>query len=56
MTGIERRRVAILGGTRVPFARSDTAYAQASNQDMFTAVLAGLAQRFDLEGRALDAV
>ncbi|MEW5812167.1 MAG: acetyl-CoA C-acetyltransferase [Actinomycetota bacterium] len=50
------RRVAILGGNRIPFARSDGAYANASNQDMFTAVLDGLAERFDLKGEALDAV
>ena len=36
-----RRRVAVLGGNRIPFARSDGAYANASNQDMFTAALAG---------------
>ena len=50
------RRVAVLGGNRIPFARSDTAYAEASNQDMFTAVLDGLADRFDLRGQRLDAV
>lgn len=50
------RRVAVLGGNRIPFARSDGAYANASNQDMFTAVLDGLAERFDLKGEALDAV
>ena len=32
------RRVAVLGGNRIPFVRSDGAYANASNQDMFTAV------------------
>jgi acetyl-CoA C-acetyltransferase len=53
---MQRRRVAVLGGNRIPFARSDTAYAEASNQDMFTAALSGLAQRFDLAGQALDAV
>ena len=51
-----RRRVAVLGGNRIPFARSDGAYAQASNQDMFTAVLSGLADRFGLDGQRLDAV
>ena len=56
MAVTERRRVAVLGGTRIPFARSDTAYAEASNQDMFTAALSGLAQRFGLDGQALDAV
>ena len=56
MAEAERRRVAVLGGNRIPFARSDTAYAEASNQDMFTAVLDGLAQRFGLEGERLDMV
>ncbi|MCV7127991.1 acetyl-CoA C-acetyltransferase [Mycolicibacterium vanbaalenii PYR-1] len=50
------RRVAILGGNRIPFARADGAYAKASNQDMFTATLDGLADRFNLKGEKLDAV
>ncbi|MGE2736155.1 acetyl-CoA C-acetyltransferase [Mycolicibacterium vaccae] len=50
------RRVAVLGGNRIPFARSDGAYANASNQDMFTATLDGLAERFNLQGEKLDAV
>ncbi|QZT63114.1 acetyl-CoA C-acetyltransferase [Mycolicibacterium austroafricanum] len=50
------RRVAILGGNRIPFARADGAYAHASNQDMFTATLDGLADRFNLKGEKLDAV
>lgn len=49
-------RVAVLGGNRIPFVRSDGAYANASNQDMFTAVLDGLADRFGLRGEKLDAV
>jgi acetyl-CoA C-acetyltransferase len=51
-----RRRVAVLGGNRIPFARSDGAYANASNQDMFTAALGGLINRFNLDGERLDAV
>ncbi|KUI05088.1 acetyl-CoA acetyltransferase [Mycolicibacterium acapulense] len=51
-----RRRVAILGGNRIPFARSDGAYANASNQDMFTAALGGLIERFNLDGETLGAV
>jgi acetyl-CoA C-acetyltransferase len=51
-----RRRVAVLGGNRIPFARSDGAYASASNQDMFTAALGGLVDRFGLVGENLDAV
>src|SRR6478735_8909528 len=50
------RRVAVLGGNRIPFARSDGAYANASNQDMFTAALGGLIDRFDLAGETLGAV
>src|SRR5438270_8673724 len=51
-----KRRVAVLGGNRIPFARSDRAYAQASNQDMFTAALGGLVDRFGLAGERLGAV
>jgi len=50
------RRVAVLGGNRIPFARSDRAYAEASNQDMFTAALGGLVDRFGLAGQRLGAV
>src|SRR4030081_1522902 len=50
-----RRRVAVLGGNRIPFGRSDRAYAEASNQDMFTAALGGLVDRFGLAGERLGA-
>ena len=50
------RRVAVLGGNRIPFARSNTAYATASNQEMLTAALDGLAVRFGLEGQRLGEV
>ncbi|AYV48020.1 acetyl-CoA C-acyltransferase [Caulobacter flavus] len=50
------RRVAILGGSRIPFARSNTAYALASNQEMLTAALQGLADRFSLHGLRLGEV
>ncbi|MDF3149871.1 beta-ketoacyl synthase N-terminal-like domain-containing protein, partial [Streptomyces sp. T21Q-yed] len=42
------RRVAIIGGTRIPFARSDGPDATASNQDMLTAVVDGLVERYGL--------
>ncbi|MGO8769800.1 MAG: acetyl-CoA C-acetyltransferase [Mycobacterium sp.] len=51
-----RRSVAVLGGNRIPFARSDGAYAEASNQDMFTAALGGLVDRFGLAGQRLGVV
>jgi acetyl-CoA C-acetyltransferase len=50
------RRVAILGGNRIPFARSNTAYANASNQDMLTFTLQGLIDRFNLHGERLGEV
>lgn len=50
------RRVAILGGNRIPFARSDGAYATASNQAMLTAALEGLIERFALHGLQLGEV
>jgi acetyl-CoA C-acetyltransferase len=46
----------IVGGNRIPFARSDTAYAEASNQDMLTAALDGLVARFGLQGERLGEV
>ena len=46
----------MLGGNRIPFARSDGAYADASNQDMFTAALGGLVDRFGLDGQRLGVV
>ncbi|MBK7003017.1 MAG: acetyl-CoA C-acetyltransferase [Rhodoferax sp.] len=50
------RRVAILGGNRIPFARSNTAYSLASNQDMLTSTLQGLVDRFNLHGLRLGDV
>ncbi|UXI80168.1 acetyl-CoA C-acetyltransferase [Streptomyces vinaceusdrappus] len=44
------RRVAVVGGARVPFARSDGPYATASNQEMLTAALDGLVERHGLQG------
>ncbi|RLK60288.1 acetyl-CoA C-acetyltransferase [Actinokineospora cianjurensis] len=50
------RRVAVLGGNRIPFARSNGPYARASNQDMLTAALDGLVARFGLQGQRLGEV
>jgi acetyl-CoA C-acetyltransferase len=52
----ETRRVAILGGNRIPFARSNGPYAKASNQDMLTEVLDGLVARFGLQDERLGEV
>ena len=50
------RRVAIVGGNRIPFARSGGRYAQASNPDLLTAALDGLVARFGLAGERLGEV
>jgi acetyl-CoA C-acetyltransferase len=50
------RRVAVVGANRIPFARSNSAYAHASNQDMLTVALDGLADRFALHGERLGEV
>jgi len=56
LVGTSVRRVAIVGGSRIPFARSMGAYAQYTNQDMLTAVISNLVQRFDLAGQRLGDV
>ncbi len=50
------RRVAVLGGSRIPFARQNGPYAKASNQDMLTATLDALAAKFGLEGQSVGEV
>src|SRR5919205_3818518 len=49
-------RAAIVGGNRIPFARSNGAYSDASNQDMLTAALDGLVARLGLQGERLGEV
>ncbi|MDO3395124.1 acetyl-CoA C-acetyltransferase [Nocardioides sp. SOB44] len=50
------RRVAVIGGNRTPFARSNSAYADVSNQDLLTAAIDGLVSRYGLEGERLGEV
>jgi acetyl-CoA C-acetyltransferase len=50
------RRVAVLGGIRIPFARQNGPYARASNQDMLTATLDALVEKYALEGETLGEV
>ncbi|MBL8509625.1 MAG: acetyl-CoA C-acyltransferase, partial [Chitinimonas sp.] len=56
MTERTLRRVAILGGSRIPFCRSNTQYQDLSNLDMLTAALNGLADRYQLAGVEIDEV
>jgi acetyl-CoA C-acetyltransferase len=53
---LNTRRAAVVGGNRIPFARSNGPYAQASNQDMLTATLDGLVARFGLQDERLGEV
>jgi acetyl-CoA C-acetyltransferase len=50
------RKVAIVGGSRIPFCRSNTVYADKSNLDMLSAAIDGTVQRFGLDGEQLDEV
>lgn len=50
------RRVAIIGGQRIPFARSFKEYSRVTNQEMLTAVLNGIVKKFDLKGKRLGDV
>jgi acetyl-CoA C-acetyltransferase len=50
------RRIAVIGGNRIPFARSNGPYAHATNQDMLTAALDGLISRYGLAGELLGEV
>ena len=50
------RKVAIVGGNRIPFARSNGAYADASNQDMLTSAIDGLVSRYNLQEKELGMV
>ncbi|HPM32950.1 MAG TPA: acetyl-CoA C-acetyltransferase, partial [Chryseolinea sp.] len=53
---IQARRVAIVGYNRIPFARHNTNYVNASNQDMMVAALNGLIDRYHLQGKLLGEV
>ncbi|HZF28112.1 MAG TPA: acetyl-CoA C-acetyltransferase [Gammaproteobacteria bacterium] len=50
------RRVAVIGGVRIPFCRAHTAYARSSNQDMMTAVLQALVAKYGLRNQRLGDV
>ena len=50
------RKVAVIGGNRIPFARSNGAYIDKSNLDMLSAALEGLINRFNLQGKQVGEV
>ena len=54
--GQPSRKVAIIGSNRIAFARNNTAYTMSSNQDMMTAALKGLVERYKLQGELIGEV
>jgi acetyl-CoA C-acetyltransferase len=56
LVGSSVRRVAIVGAARIPFARAHGAYAHAGNQDMLTAALRGVVDKYSLAGQRLGDV
>jgi acetyl-CoA C-acetyltransferase len=56
LVGSSARPVAIVGGVRIPFARGNGAYALVGNQDMLTAALRGVVERYGLQGQRVDDV
>jgi acetyl-CoA C-acetyltransferase len=56
LVGANPRRVAIVGGLRIPFARGNGAYAQVGNQEMLTATLRALVERYQLQGQRIGEV
>jgi acetyl-CoA C-acetyltransferase len=56
LVGTTARRVAIVGGVRIPFARGNGAYAEVGNQEMLIAALSGVVDRYGLKGQRVDEV
>jgi len=50
------RRIAVIGGSRIPFCRSNSIYAEKTNLDMLSSALQGLVDRFGLDGEQPDEV
>jgi acetyl-CoA C-acetyltransferase len=49
-------RVAVVGGSRIPFCRSHSIYRKCTNQDLMTAALQGLVTKLDLRGQTMGDV
>ena len=56
LVGTSPRRVAIVGGVRIPFVRGNGAYSQVGNQEMLTVALRGVVERYGLQGQRMDDV
>lgn len=56
MSASTSRKIVIVGGSRIPFCRSNTLYADQSNQDMLASAIEGLVKRYALNGKKIDQV
>ena len=56
MSENSNRKIAIVGGSRIPFCRSNSLYADQTNLDMLSATLQGVVDRFELHGKVIDQV
>ena len=52
----QSRRVAVVGGLRIPFCRAHSIYTDCSNQDMLTATLQAMVYQYDLKGQTIGDV
>ena len=50
------RRIAVIGGSRIPFCRSNSIFSEKTNLDMLAAAIQGVVDRFGLDGKQLDEV
>jgi acetyl-CoA C-acetyltransferase len=50
------RKIAIVGSARIPFCRAYTGYAEQTNLSMLAATLGGVAEKFGLQGKAVDEI
>lgn len=56
MSDTSLRKIAIIGGSRIPFCRSNSLYAEQTNLDMLSAAIQGVVDRFGLDGKQIDQV
>ena len=56
MNDTNLQRVAVIGGSRIPFCRSNTFYAEQTNLDLLSATLQGLVNKYSLQGLVIDEV
>lgn len=52
----QMRRIAVIGGSRIPFSRSNSVFSEKTNLDMLSAALQGVIDRFGLDGKQMDEV